>query len=99
MSATRSSTEVFPFSCSINEDDKPITGTRLPHYEQVLKSFFAHRKKNDNNYKNWKRSAASKVYCLIKPHYEKGGVPLIRQDKVIDRIIKFHDENYTSIGK
>ena len=92
---TRTSSFIFSLEQSITEDDKAITGCKLPTNGQILvclKAFVQFDKLT-------MKEAAKKTLQLIKPHYLKADIPMSRDDSYTIRIIRFHEKHYRMICK
>ena len=75
-------------------DDKIITGCKLPTRKQVLLSFIAHkedlREKDGTNSKKVLRDAANETAALVLIFYEKACIPILAPAKVSEEILKYY---------
>ena len=91
---TRFNSQIFGLGHVIHQEDAIITGPRLPTYEQVLRCMIWNVSQLPSQiYKQNLFTAAKGVLVHVVPFYEKGGIPMKREDKCCHAIIDFLLEN------
>ena len=83
---------LYGLGSAVTEDDKKITGAKLPSTRQVLRCYLSHRKFPREKGQS-KRETAKIVLEEIVPFYERSSIPLMTEKKAIDRIIKYADKH------
>ena len=69
------------------DDDKTITGSRLPTAHQVLLCFLAHHQTASS-----KREAANKTVETVKHFYNRARIPTLLDHKMVEEVEKLFDD-------
>jgi hypothetical protein len=92
MTGTRSKTEIFALGSAVTKEDGTITGCRLPNVKQILRATIFHledgKSENRTTYE-----AAKIVYLQVTMFYEKGGIPMMKEQSCCQKIVKLLKEN------
>ena len=70
------------------DDDKVMTGARLPTARQVLLCFLAHHSSEGNT----RRQAANLTVQTVLPFYERARIMTLAQHKMAEEVLKVFDE-------
>ena len=90
--ATRKKKQVFGLGDGITENDKQITGSRLPTARQVLRCLMYHVKDGSSK-KVKKRDCAKLVLSKVSTFYEKANIQMIADRKACERILELYKKN------
>lgn len=87
---TRKAAEIFGLGKSISIDDAEITGSRLPTYSQVIRCYMYYQqfRPGETKYK-----MAQQVYNQLILFYSKGNIPMIKEGKGCEKILKVVQNN------
>ena len=90
MASTRK--KIFGLGDAVTVEDSVIKGGRLPTTSQVLRSmlYFVEEGAKQNRTKH---EAASMVHELVKPFYQKGGIPMLSDKRACAKIVEIMEEN------
>ena len=92
MTSKRTRHEIFGLGESLTDDDRSISGCRLPTSLQVLRCVMFHLKEGLTE-RRTKFEAAKIVYELVVPFYVKGGTPMLAEKTCCQKIVKLLDDN------
>lgn len=101
MSNTRSSSVIWGLGPMITEDDKVISGRKLPSKRQVLRCFMAHYGENKSNSTKAENSAAKQTLEKIQVHFRAADIPMMPPKscfRLVKKLYQFYVKNIKSIA-